>query len=211
MAEQASEHTTIAAPPALCWEVATDFEAYPEWAKDIKEAEVVHRDSDGRASVVRFRAAAMGRSTTYLLGYDYARRARASWPGACSRATSPSSSTAATTSAAVDGDDAVTDVDYELTAELVVPLPGLRQAPGRGADHADRPARPEGPGRGGRRLRVRILLFTGKGGVGKTTVAAATAAACAARGERTLVFSTDPAHSLADSLDVPVGAQPRPG
>ena len=55
---------------------------------------------------------------------------------------------------------------------------------------------------------MRILLFTGKGGVGKTTVAAATAAACAARGERTLVFSTDPAHSLADSLDVPVGALP---
>jgi arsenite/tail-anchored protein-transporting ATPase len=55
---------------------------------------------------------------------------------------------------------------------------------------------------------VRILLFTGKGGVGKTTVAAATAAACAARGERTLVFSTDPAHSLADSLDQPVGSAP---
>jgi len=55
---------------------------------------------------------------------------------------------------------------------------------------------------------LRILLFTGKGGVGKTTVAAATAAACAARGERTLVFSTDPAHSLADSLDVPVGPTP---
>ncbi len=55
---------------------------------------------------------------------------------------------------------------------------------------------------------MRILLFTGKGGVGKTTVAAATAAACAARGDRTLVFSTDPAHSLADSLDLPVGAQP---
>ena len=55
---------------------------------------------------------------------------------------------------------------------------------------------------------MRILLFTGKGGVGKTTVAAATAAACAARGERTLVFSTDPAHSLADSLDRPVGSAP---
>ncbi len=54
---------------------------------------------------------------------------------------------------------------------------------------------------------MRVLLFTGKGGVGKTTVAAATAAACAARGERTLVFSTDPAHSLADSLEVPVGSE----
>ena len=55
---------------------------------------------------------------------------------------------------------------------------------------------------------MRILLFTGKGGVGKTTVAAATAAACAARGQRTLVFSTDPAHSLADSLDLPVSTVP---
>jgi arsenite/tail-anchored protein-transporting ATPase len=55
---------------------------------------------------------------------------------------------------------------------------------------------------------VRILLFTGKGGVGKTTIAAATAVACAERGARTLVLSTDPAHSLADSLDLPVGSGP---
>ncbi len=53
---------------------------------------------------------------------------------------------------------------------------------------------------------MRILLFTGKGGVGKTTVAAATAARAAAAGQRTLVMSTDPAHSLADSFDVPLGA-----
>ena len=56
---------------------------------------------------------------------------------------------------------------------------------------------------------MRILLFTGKGGVGKTTVAAATAAKAAARGHRTLVMSTDPAHSLADSFDVELGAEPR--
>ena len=53
-------------------------------------------------------------------------------------------------------------------------------------------------------IRVRILLFTGKGGVGKTTVAAATAARSAAAGRRTLVMSTDPAHSLADSFDIPL-------
>jgi arsenite-transporting ATPase len=51
---------------------------------------------------------------------------------------------------------------------------------------------------------VRILLFTGKGGVGKTTVAAATAVRAAAGGKRTLIMSTDPAHSLADSFDVPL-------
>jgi arsenite/tail-anchored protein-transporting ATPase len=55
---------------------------------------------------------------------------------------------------------------------------------------------------------MRILLFTGKGGVGKTTVAAATALASADRGARTLVVSTDPAHSLADAFDVALGTQP---
>jgi len=55
---------------------------------------------------------------------------------------------------------------------------------------------------------VRVLLFTGKGGVGKTTTAAATAALAASRGRKTLVLSTDPAHSLADALGVPVGSVP---
>ena len=52
---------------------------------------------------------------------------------------------------------------------------------------------------------ARILLFTGKGGVGKTTTAAATALRCADAGLRTVVLSTDPAHSLADAFDVPLG------
>src|SRR3954466_7615881 len=54
----------------------------------------------------------------------------------------------------------------------------------------------------------RIILYTGKGGVGKTSVAAATARRIAAAGARTLVLSTDPAHSLADSLQTAVGAEP---
>jgi arsenite-transporting ATPase len=55
---------------------------------------------------------------------------------------------------------------------------------------------------------MRILLFTGKGGVGKSTLAAATACASAASGKRTLVLSTDAAHSLADALDVPATGEP---
>jgi arsenite-transporting ATPase len=55
---------------------------------------------------------------------------------------------------------------------------------------------------------MRILLFTGKGGVGKTTTAAATAVFAASRGSKTLVLSTDPAHSLADAFAVELGAEP---
>jgi arsenite-transporting ATPase len=54
---------------------------------------------------------------------------------------------------------------------------------------------------------MRVLLFTGKGGVGKTTIAAATAVQAARAGRRTLVMSTDPAHSLGDSFDVQIGEE----
>jgi arsenite/tail-anchored protein-transporting ATPase len=54
----------------------------------------------------------------------------------------------------------------------------------------------------------RTILYTGKGGVGKTSVAAATARRCAAAGLRTVVLSTDPAHSLSDSLEAELGAEP---
>jgi arsenite-transporting ATPase len=54
----------------------------------------------------------------------------------------------------------------------------------------------------------RTILYTGKGGVGKTSVAAASARRCAAAGLRTVVMSTDPAHSLADALETTLGGEP---
>jgi arsenite-transporting ATPase len=56
----------------------------------------------------------------------------------------------------------------------------------------------------------RTILYTGKGGVGKTSVAAASARRCAAAGLRTVVLSTDPAHSLSDSLECGLGSEPTP-
>ncbi len=56
---------------------------------------------------------------------------------------------------------------------------------------------------------MRVILMTGKGGVGKTSVAAATGLRCAELGYRTLVLSTDPAHSLADSFDRELGHDPQ--
>ena len=57
---------------------------------------------------------------------------------------------------------------------------------------------------------MRIALHTGKGGVGKTTLSVATAVAAAREGHRTLILSTDPAHSVADVLGAPVAADPTP-
>ncbi len=56
---------------------------------------------------------------------------------------------------------------------------------------------------------MRVILMTGKGGVGKTSVAAATGLRCAELGYKTLVLSTDPAHSLADSFDMELEHAPR--
>ncbi len=55
---------------------------------------------------------------------------------------------------------------------------------------------------------MRVLIYTGKGGVGKTSIAAATAAFLADRGKRVLIMSTDQAHSLSDSFDIAIGAEP---
>src|ERR671936_477334 len=59
-------------------------------------------------------------------------------------------------------------------------------------------------------MRPRAILYTRKGGVGKTSVAACTARRMADAGLRTLVISTDPAHSLSESLEVELSAEPQP-
>ena len=56
---------------------------------------------------------------------------------------------------------------------------------------------------------MRVILYTGKGGVGKTTLSAATAVASAAKGNRTVVMSTDAAHSLGDAFDTRLSAEPK--
>ena len=71
MTEEATERTSIAAPPDRCFAIAVDFEHYPEWAADIKSVEILERDSEQRAVSVAFRAAAMGQTTRYTLRYDY--------------------------------------------------------------------------------------------------------------------------------------------
>ena len=67
MAESATQRAVIAASPEKLFEVVTDFERYTDWARDLKHVEVLTRDAEGRGVEVRYRAAAMGRSTSYTL------------------------------------------------------------------------------------------------------------------------------------------------
>jgi ribosome-associated toxin RatA of RatAB toxin-antitoxin module len=132
MAEQATEHMTIAVPPSRCYEVALDIEAYPEWARDIKEADVVERDEQDRPRRVAFRAAAMGHSARYTLRYDHEGAPdRIAWvleEGDVVRRLDGEY-----LFAAVDGDPDATAVTYHLVVELAVPLPGFvkRRAEGK--------------------------------------------------------------------------------
>jgi len=129
MQEQATERMIVRASLECCLEVALDVERYPEWAADIKEVDVLARDSQGRAERVRFRAAAFGRSTTYTLVYDHAGAPELlSWKleeGDLTRVLD-----GWYTFVSVDGD---TEVTYHLVAELLMPVPGFvkRRAEGR--------------------------------------------------------------------------------
>ena len=122
MAETASQTTTIAAAPDRVWEIATDFERYPEWAKDVKDVIIRTRDADGRPIEVEYRASALGRSTHYTLEYDYAQAPAAlEWRmlrGDIMRTIDGAYHFSST-------DDGGTEVRYDLAIELVVPLPGF--------------------------------------------------------------------------------------
>jgi uncharacterized protein YndB with AHSA1/START domain len=122
MADTASLTLTIDATPEQVWALATDFEAYPTWARDVKQAVVRVRDDEGRATEVEYRASALGRSTHYTLAYDYSEAPKAlSWRivrGDIMRTIDGAYRFAATTSGG-------TDVTYDLSIELVVPLPGF--------------------------------------------------------------------------------------
>ncbi len=124
MADQATQHMVVGASPERTWQVLTDFEDYPIWAHDLKSAEIVARDGDGRALEVAFRAAAMGRSTSYRLRYDYSRApAVLAWRLVAGDVTRKLDGYYQL--APVDGDPDRTAVTYHLEVDLIVPLPGF--------------------------------------------------------------------------------------
>lgn len=71
MADQATQTMEIAAPADRIRDVLLDFPGYPAWARDVKGVTVDAVDEEGRGLEVTYRAAAMGRSTSYTLRYEY--------------------------------------------------------------------------------------------------------------------------------------------
>jgi hypothetical protein len=121
MPDEAHERISVAAPPERCWAIATDYERYPEWAKDVKHVAVLERDGENRGNKVEYRVAGLGRSIHYVLQYDYGEAPQAfSWKlieGDILRQ--------------LDGrygfeaDGEGTRVTYDLTIDVAIPLPGL--------------------------------------------------------------------------------------
>lgn len=124
MADEATQRTEIDASPARVWQVLTDFAGYPVWAHDLKSAAVVAEDAGGRGVDVAFRAAAMGRSTSYTLRYDYGKAPDVlSWElveGDLTRKLDGYYELIP-----VEGEPDRTEVVYHLVAELAIPLPGF--------------------------------------------------------------------------------------
>ena len=121
MADQATETMEIAAPPERILDLLLDFEAYPIWAQDLKGVTVDRRDDEGRGEEGTFRAAAMGRSTSYTLRYDH-RDDGLAWRlvrGDIMRQLDGSYRLEP------GGGPGRTRVTYHLAVDLVIPLPGF--------------------------------------------------------------------------------------
>ena len=134
MSDEARESITIEAPPKRCYAVAIDFERYPEWATDVKEAEVLERDEDGRGTRPRYEISAMGKTIGYILAYDYADA-----PGGFSWTLDKADYLRRLDGAyTFDADGGGTRVGYVLNVDVSFPLPGFmkRAAAGMIVDNA---------------------------------------------------------------------------
>jgi len=123
MSDHATQRRIINATPQQCFDVVTDFERYPEWASDVKSATIVEHDEMGRGGDVTFRAAAMGRSTTYTLRYYYGSNPlRVAWRQTEGDITKKIEGEYEF--APVEGGEK-TEVVYHLAADLAILIPGF--------------------------------------------------------------------------------------
>jgi ribosome-associated toxin RatA of RatAB toxin-antitoxin module len=116
-----SESILVHASPAAVFETVVDFPSYTQWVREMKNVDVLERDDQGRAIVVSYRAAAFGRSTTYVLRYDYSAAPEIlRWSQENADLTSRLEG-----NYRFDAEGGATRVTYNLDVELAVPLPSF--------------------------------------------------------------------------------------
>jgi uncharacterized membrane protein len=121
MSDEARESIHVEGTPQRCYEVAIDFDRYPEWATDVKEVEVLDRDETGRGTLVRYRISALGKTIGYTLDYDYAGA-----PGGFSWTLDTADYlTRLDGSYRFDPAPSGTEVGYVLVVDISLPLPGF--------------------------------------------------------------------------------------
>jgi ribosome-associated toxin RatA of RatAB toxin-antitoxin module len=121
MAERASQDTVIEASADAIMGIITDFEAYPEWVDDMKDAEVRETDDQGRATRVWYHVDARVMEIEYVLAYEYPAEHRLTWTLDEGEQITK-----------LDGEylleeeaDGSTRVRYTLEADLAIPMPGF--------------------------------------------------------------------------------------
>ncbi|MCL5048061.1 MAG: cyclase [Firmicutes bacterium] len=120
--EHASESLVIAGSLERCFSVVEDVESYPLWVADIREVQVLERDENQKASLVRFRAGAFGRSANYILRYDYSKAPNClSWLQTEGDITNKLNGSYVFEATDID----TTLVHYFLEVDLKVPIPGF--------------------------------------------------------------------------------------
>ncbi len=124
MADHATQTMVIAAPAERIRDVLVDYPAYPTWANDLKGVTVEEVGEDGLGLEVTYRAAAMGRSTSYTLRYEYGDDPiTIAW--SLARGDIMRRLDGSYVLEPVDGDEGATRVTYNLSVELIVPLPSF--------------------------------------------------------------------------------------
>lgn len=120
MAFSVKDSIDIEATASEIFEVATDFESYPEWNPDIKKIEITETDDDGRAARVFYEVDARLKTVRYTLAYDYSGA-----PESYAWDLVDGDVKALTGSYSFDEFDDVTEVTYELTLDPGFPVPGI--------------------------------------------------------------------------------------
>ncbi len=126
MGDRAFERTIIRDTPERIFDVITDYDAYPRWANNVKEVTVDRIDEDGRAGLVSYRAAAMGRSAAYVLEYFYGTNPlRVSWRLAEGDLVRRLDGRYVLVPLEDDAAGPRTEVTYELEVDISMPMSGF--------------------------------------------------------------------------------------